>query len=104
MYFFNIIDIRTAKLVKSKASRESTCDEAMRVSEEIEKQVIEEDDVDEGFLVPVKNIWIVDKLRAERDEAINERDETTQKLDEAIKERDEERAKIAELKRQLGED
>ena len=109
MYFLNIVEIPTAGLVASKACRASTSNEAMRVSEELEKMVIDEDEVDEGFLVPVKNIWIVDKLRAERDQAIRERDETARKLDEtarkldeAAKQHDEDQATIAEMKRRLG--
>jgi len=108
MYYLNIVEITTAGLVNGKACRESTCYEAIQVSEELEKQVIEEDEVDEGFLVPVKNIWIVDKLRAERDMAIQECDEATKERDEIAQERDalhdalaEEQAKNAELKRQI---
>jgi hypothetical protein len=95
MYFLNIIEITTAGLVNT---------EAMRVSEELEKQVISEDEVEEGFLVPVKNIWIVDKLRAERDEATKERDEATKERDALQDALAEERAKNAELKRRLGEE
>jgi hypothetical protein len=44
------------------ACRVAVGDEAMRLADEIQKKVVAED---EGFLVPVRNIWIVDKLRAD---------------------------------------
>jgi hypothetical protein len=67
MYYLVIIEIPVATVVASggKACRAAVGDEAMHLADEIQKQVVHEDEVDEGFLVPVKNIWIVDKLREE---------------------------------------
>jgi len=119
MYYLNIVEIAAAGLVDDVSCRDSICRKAMRVSEELEKRIIEEDGVDEGFLVPVKNIWIVDKLRMERDLAIQEKDalevalqEKENALEVALQEKEnalaEERAEyektIAELKRRLGEE
>ena len=67
MYYLVIVEIPVARLAAcgGKACRAATGDEAMRLADEIQKKVVAEDEVDEGFLVPVKNIWIVDKLREE---------------------------------------
>ena len=92
--------------------------------QEVEERACEEDEVIEGFLVPTKNVWIVDKLRrecqvkdeviaenkealAEKDEALAEKDEALAEKDEALAEKDEALAEkdriIAELRRKLGE-
>ena len=67
MYYLVIVEIPVARLAAcgGKACRAATGDEAMRLADEIQKKIVAEDEVDEGFLVPVKNIWIVDKLREE---------------------------------------
>ena len=67
MYYLVIVEIPVARLAAcgGEACRAATGDEAMRLADEIQKKVVAEDEVDEGFLVPVKNIWIVDKLREE---------------------------------------
>jgi hypothetical protein len=77
--------------------------------EEVEKEVVKEDDVDDGFLVPVKNIWIVDKLRTDlaRAEAGQQRAEAEKQ--QIAKELAEQKAankalrdEIAKLKKRLG--
>ncbi len=74
MYYLVIIEIPVARVVAcgGEACRAAVGDEAMRLADEIEKKVVAEDEVDEGFLVPVKNVWIVDKLRAELAASKNE--------------------------------
>jgi len=87
------------------------CREAMRVSEELEKQVIDEDAVDEGFLVPVKNIWIVNKLRMEIDAlkaVLEEKEKALVEKDKAVAEEREANIEkdriIAEFERRYGEE
>ena len=67
MYYLVIVEIPAAKVATrgGEACRVAVGDEAMRLADEIEKKVVSEDGVEEGFLVPVKNVWIVDKLREE---------------------------------------
>ena len=101
MYYLNIVELPTAGLVADEACRESTCNEAMRVSEELEKQVIDENAVDEGFLVPVNNIWIVDKLRMENDALKAALKAALEEKDKALEEKDK---IIAEFKQRQGED
>jgi septal ring factor EnvC (AmiA/AmiB activator) len=64
MYYLVIVEIPVARVVAcgGEACRVAVGDEAMRLADEIQKKVVAED---EGFLVPVRNIWIVDKLRAD---------------------------------------
>jgi cell division protein FtsL len=50
---------------------------------------MENEEDEEGFFVPVKNVWIVDKLRNEvhvRDEIITEKNKEIAELKEKIKE------------------
>ena len=65
MYYLVLIEIGSKRLQRSAAARAEIEEEAKVLTEEVEKKVVKEDDVDEGFLVPVKNIWIVDKLRTD---------------------------------------
>ncbi|MEX2681370.1 MAG: hypothetical protein Q6373_007205 [Candidatus Sigynarchaeota archaeon] len=67
MYYLVIVEIPAAEVAArgGEACRVAVGDEAMRLADEIEKKVVTEDGVEEGFLVPVKNVWIVDKLREE---------------------------------------
>ncbi len=96
MYYLVIIEIPVDKVVAcgGEACRVAVGDEAMRLADEIEKKVVAEDEVDEGFLVPVKNIWIVDKLRAELAASKNELAATKNEL--ATKDKE-----IERLKKQL---
>lgn len=123
MYYLNIVEIVVNGLMHDETCRDSTRGTAMRLAEELEKKVIEEDAVDEGFLVPVKNVWIVDKLRmeskqkdkiiedqasalSEKDKALSEKDKILSEKDRAIaKERKEKHALAKEnaaLKKRLG--
>ena len=100
MYYLAIVEVRVAGLDTSKACRASIEAEAVQMSEEIVKQVVEEDGIEDGFLVPVKNVWIVDKLRMEnkrKDEIIVEKDKAFAKVlsekDKALSEKDKALAK-----------
>ncbi|MEX2681611.1 MAG: hypothetical protein Q6373_008425, partial [Candidatus Sigynarchaeota archaeon] len=111
MYYLVIVEIPVAPLVAAggEACRAAVGDEAMRLADEIEKKVVEEDEVDEGFLVPVKNVWIVDKLREEnkqKDKVIAEKDNIIAEKDKVIAEKDKAMDALArenaELKKRLG--
>jgi len=104
MYYLNIVEITVDGLMDDEACRDSTRGTAMRLAEELEKKVIEEDAVDEGFLVPVKNVWIVDKLRMERDAAVQEKDALQIALDEKDAVLEEKDKIIADLKHRLGDE
>ena len=96
MYYLVIIEIPVDKVVAcgGEACRVAVGDEAMRLADEIEKKVVAEDEVEEGFLVPVKNVWIVDKLRAElaaskkalatKDEALAAEDKELERLKQQL--------------------
>jgi hypothetical protein len=104
MYYLVIIEIPVAVLVASggKACRAAVGDEAMHLADEIQKRVVDEDEVDEGFLVPVKNIWIVDKLREEskqKDKELATKDKELATKDKELATKDKE---IQRLKQQLG--
>jgi len=110
-YYLNIVEITTAGLVADETCWDLICREAMRVSEELEKQVIDEDAVDEGFLVPVKNIWIVNKLRMEIDAlkaVLEEKEKALVEKDKAVAEEREANIEkdriIAEFERRYGEE
>ena len=96
MYYLVIVEIPVGKVVAcgGEACRVVVGDEAMRLADEIQKKVVVEDEVDEGFLVPVKNIWIVDKLRAE---LAASKDELAAKDKELAASKDELAAKDKEL-------
>ncbi|NMC07513.1 MAG: hypothetical protein GYA24_20030 [Candidatus Lokiarchaeota archaeon] len=117
MYYLVIIEIPVARVVAcgGEACRVAVGDEAMRLADEIEKKVVAEDEVDEGFLVPVKNVWIVDKLRAElaaskneleaKDKALEAKDKALEAKDKALAAKDKALAaskkEIERLKQQL---
>ncbi len=58
---------------------------------------------DEGFLVPTKNIWVVDALRDYNKILEQERDEEKKRADEEKKRADEEKKRADELERKLME-
>jgi hypothetical protein len=93
MYYLVIVEIPVGKVVAcgGEACRVAVGDEAMRLADEIQKKVVAEDEVDEGFLVPVRNIWIVDKLRADLAASKNELAESKNEL--AAKDKEIERLK-----------
>ena len=66
----------------------------------LETKINEEDNIeaDEGFLVPVKNIWIVDRLR---DELLKEREEKEKERKEKEKERKEKEKALSDLENAL---
>jgi len=104
MYYLVIVEIPVAPLVAAggEACRAAVGDEAMRLADEIQKKGVDEDEVDEGFLVPVKNVWIVDKLREEnkqKDKIIAEKDKIIAEKDKAM---DSLARENADLKKRLG--
>ncbi|MHA1733934.1 MAG: hypothetical protein ACTSU5_18485 [Promethearchaeota archaeon] len=77
-------------------------DEVVKLVVQTQEKAGLEDEV-EGFFVPVKNIWLVERLRdelAEKDEVIAEKDEVIAEKDEVIAEKD---AKLAKLERENAE-
>ncbi|MBN2152777.1 MAG: hypothetical protein JW839_15100, partial [Candidatus Lokiarchaeota archaeon] len=97
MYYLVIVEIPVAPLAAAggEACRAAVGGEAMRLADEIQKKVVDEDGVDEGFLVPVKNVWIVDKLREEnkqKDKAMAAKDEELAAKDEELAAKDNELA------------
>lgn len=108
-YYLVIVEISARDLTLDKTCRLEISDETMHLVEEVEKQAVEEDDVEEGFLAPVKNIWIVDRLRAQKQKLVEDNARIENSIKEQAKviaEKDEtiaDQAKtIAELKKRLG--
>jgi hypothetical protein len=98
MYYLAIVEIAVAGLTGDDACRVSLGGEAMHVAEELEKRIVTEDAVEEGFLVPVKNVWIVDKLRMEskqKDKALAEKDKALAEKVKALAEKDKETQRLA---------
>ena len=109
MYYLVIVEIPVAALDASEACRVAINGEAVRLSEELEKKVVIEDSIEDGFLVPVKNVWIVDKLRLENEQLKKENAESEKALAEKNDALSKERARRealerenAALKRRLG--
>nr|MDO8087857.1 hypothetical protein [Candidatus Sigynarchaeum springense] len=108
MYYLILVEIGSRPLKRSAAARAEIEEEAKALTEDVEKKVVKEDDVEEGFLVPVKNIWIVDKLRGDLERAEAEKQRAEAEKQQLAKELAEQKAKnkamqdeIAKLKKRL---
>jgi len=135
MYYLFLIQVPTGRLTTHTGDRDEIETEAkLLVNDVVNRVASEDEDIDaeivDGFLVPVHNVWIVDRLRerkgqlqqevaekeaaltekeaalAEKDAALTEKDKIIAKNDETIAEQAETIAEkdkeIELLKKQLG--
>lgn len=99
MYYLMLVEIGSRPLKRSAAARAEIEEEAKALTEDVEKRVVKEDDVEEGFLVPVKNIWIVDKLRGDLERAEAEKQQIAKELAEQKAKNKAMQDEIAKLKK-----
>ncbi|MHA1730699.1 MAG: hypothetical protein ACTSU5_02095 [Promethearchaeota archaeon] len=77
-------------------------EEVKVLEEELAQKIRVEDGLteDEGFLVPVNNFWIVDKLRVDLKRAREEKERALEEKERALEEKEREVAKLrAELEK-----
>jgi hypothetical protein len=122
-YYMFLIQVPTERLTRRKGDRDEIESEAKTLVSDVIDKVASEDDATEeevvdGFLVPVHNVWIVERLREQKtqlQQEVTEQAEALAEKDEALAEKDEALAKakmdnaeqariIADLKKQLGQD
>jgi hypothetical protein len=114
LYYIVVMEINAKRLDLRKKDKKKVLKKAQECVDEAIEKVHEEDDLDEGFLLPVNNIWAMDNLRnqvrqkdviiQQKDEVIQQKDEVIQQKDEVIQQKDEViQQKEAEFQQKLQE-